>query len=434
MGTDTSNVAYFEPGELQGKAGLLSAEAARIVAETNRKIAGMRSLPEAMDFLFVSTGPVCPCDRLSLALLDSDGARLVSHWTRATYEPVVLKTGYQADLQGSSLAEVVNSGRLRVIRDLALYLKEHPDSVSTSLLIQEGIRSSMTCPLRVDDRIVGVLFRSSKEPDAFRDAHLAIHSMVAERLSQAVEKTRQIEELNAANTAYREMLAFVSHELKNPLANILLNAEILARGHTGPLGKEQQERVQVILKQGGHLGELIRDYLDLAQLDGMTGLRKVGRLAFEKDVLDPAIGAVEARLAEQGMRLQKNLPSAALEIEGDASLLRIVLTNLLGNAVQYGRKGGTILVGASVERDRLRVAVRNEGAGFRPEDRPGLFLKFSRLPTPEFRSIKGTGVGLYSCWRIINMHGGRIDAESKYGEWAEFRFEIPVRQDLRKDR
>jgi signal transduction histidine kinase len=74
------------------------------------------------------------------------------------------------------------------------------------------------------------------------------------------------------------------------------------------------------------------------------------------------------------------------------------------------------------------VAVRNEGRGFTPADRDRLFRKFSRLDDPELQKQKGTGVGLYTVWRVVNLHGGRVDAASEPGQWAEFSFRIPQDQ------
>jgi len=104
----------------------------------------------------------------------------------------------------------------------------------------------------------------------------------------------------------------------------------------------------------------------------------------------------------------------------------VVMVNLLGNAVKYGKREGRIRIRAHTVDGRLRVSVWNEGPGFPPEEKPRLFRKFSRLRTPELLKRKGTGVGLYSTWRIIQLHGGRIWADSEPGQWAEFSFEIPL--------
>ena len=73
--------------------------------------------------------------------------------------------------------------------------------------------------------------------------------------------------------------------------------------------------------------------------------------------------------------------------------------------------------------------MRNEGPGFSPEQRNKLFRRFSRLDDPALKTRRGTGVGLYNAWRIIQLHKGRITADSKHGEWAEFSFEIPATPD-----
>jgi len=105
--------------------------------------------------------------------------------------------------------------------------------------------------------------------------------------------------------------------------------------------------------------------------------------------------------------------------------LLIAVVNLLGNAVKYGEQDGEIRVRIEAPADRVRVSVWNRGPGFPREERSKLFRKFSRLQTPELLKRKGTGVGLYTTWRVLQLHGGRVWARSELGQWAEFTFEIP---------
>ena len=94
--------------------------------------------------------------------------------------------------------------------------------------MREGVRSSLTCPLVVEGRVVGFLFRDSRRPQAFDAHHVQLEMAISERLSQAVEKAWRIEQLTAANHAYLEMLAFVSHEIKNPIASLVTDTRLLA--------------------------------------------------------------------------------------------------------------------------------------------------------------------------------------------------------------
>jgi signal transduction histidine kinase len=184
----------------------------------------------------------------------------------------------------------------------------------------------------------------------------------------------------------------------------------------------------VLLKQGNYLLTLIREYLDLARIEGGDLKLKVQRgIDIVSEVIEPALGIVQAEFQGTMIRWTKEAPEKGVKCDCDPELMRIVTVNLLNNAAKYGNQDGTIRAKVTQHEDRVIVAVRNEGLGFRQSDRQRLFKKFSRLAAHEFAGIKGTGVGLYISWRIINLHNGHIGAESEYGKWAEFAYEIPIR-------
>ena len=114
-----------------------------------------------------------------------------------------------------------------------------------------------------------------------------------------------------------------------------------------------------------------------------------------------------------------------LNCECDPALLQIVLSNLMTNAIKYGNETGRIEISAELSPERLRIAVYNEGPGFNETDKQFLFKRFSRLKNPELWKRQGSGVGLYICWQLVQLHGGHIWAESEPGRFARFVFEIP---------
>ncbi|MGD1147641.1 MAG: GAF domain-containing sensor histidine kinase [Thermoanaerobaculaceae bacterium] len=402
-----------------------SAEESRVLATVNQKVAANAGLADVMDFVFDATREICPCDRIGVAFLE-DGDRLVSHYARASYDPVLLSKGYTEALQGSSLGRVISSGRPRVIDDLESYLAEHPGSASTALLAREGVRSSMTCPLSVDGRPVGVMFRSSRRPRAYNDHQVRLHLAIAERLAQSVEKAWRIERLTAANHAYTEMLGFVSHELKNPLASMVMDAKALTGGYLGAMDPRHIEVVERMARKSRYLLGLLREYLDLARIEsGDLAPSIAPGVDLVNDVIEPAVQIVRSEFQEHGHRLTRDFPAGSLPVRGDADLLKIVLVNLLGNAAKYGNPDGEIRVSARRAPESFSVSVWNEGPGFPESEKHRLFRKFSRLQTPELRDRKGSGVGLYTCRRIVELHGGRIRAASEPGRWAEFMFTIP---------
>lgn len=392
----------------------------------NRKIAAHESLEDIMSFLFDAGRRIWPCDRLGLAFLEDDGRRVVQRWTNARYSPVFLAEGYAEDISKSTLKEVISTGRVRLIQDFVRYLNVYPDSTSTTKLVEEGLRSSMTCPLYVEGRPIALLFMSSKSPRAFTEEHVREHLAIAEHLGQAVEKAYKLEQMEQAYNSYMEMLGFVSHELKSPLSSIVTDSRLIVEGYLGDVTEEQKSKISAIEKKADYLLGLIREYLDLARIEGgLLKPRAKKGVDFCKDVVTPAFELVKEELEAKKMKFNCYAGSETAEVEIDPDLIKIVMINLINNAVKYGFRMGEVRVSAKLEGGEFSVSVYNEGFGFPAIQQPYLFRKFSRLKTTATQEVKGTGVGLYTCWRIVRAHGGMIYGESKLGQWARFKFTIP---------
>ncbi|MDI9382672.1 MAG: GAF domain-containing sensor histidine kinase [Verrucomicrobiota bacterium] len=397
------------------------------LAQLNQKIAGAETLDQVMELFFRSIRPLCPCDRIGLAFIEEEGMRVTARWAKATYAEMQLKTGYSEDLHGSSLEQVLESGRPRIINNLQEYLKERPNSHSTQLVVGEGLLSSMTCPLTVDGRIAGLLFISSCRPQMFGRHQLAMFNLYSERLSQAVEKAWRIHQLESVNRAYTELLGFVSHELKNPVASLVTDGRLLEGGYLGPMTPEQTNKVRRMISKGEYLLSLVRKYLDLARIESGSMEADIKPCTqFIRDVVEPSIEIVLPQFEERDIHFERDYGESVPTCLCDRNLIRIVLINLLGNAVKYGNESGRIRLTIAPEESELGVSVWNEGPGFEERDRVKLFRKFSRLPGLELMSRKGTGLGLYTSWKIIQLHGGRITGHSQQGQWAEFTIHIPL--------
>ena len=426
MSDPKSSVRFVDPSRAAAAMQLFSEAERAVLRVVNQKVAAQQSLTAVVDFLFEQTRSIFPFDRIGLSFVEDDGKRVVSHYARTLYEPVLLDEGYAEDLRGSSLDAVLRKRLPRIIDDLEEYLVEHPASRSTKLLVKEGVRSSLTCPLMVEGRVVGFMFRSSRSPHAYDWHHVELQMAIAERISQAVEKAWRIEQLEAAQRAYFEMLGFVAHELKNPVASMVTDAQLLSQGYLGALTPDQKAKIDKFIARGEYLLDLVREYLDLARIEGRElDLDARSGVDFTPEVVDAAVDLIDGLMQARGMTLRRELPTETLLVECDPTLLRIVLVNLLGHAVKYGREGGEIRLAVLRRKTGITVSVWNEGLGFPPQERDKLFRKFSRLDSPGLKARKGTGVGLYNAWRIVQLHGGRIRAAAKQGEWAEFSFSIP---------
>jgi len=211
-----------------------------------------------------------------------------------------------------------------------------------------------------------------------------------------------------------------------------MNADLLLEGYVGDLTPAQREKIEAIKRRAQGLMDNTREYLDLARYEGGNfKLRARFGLDLRAEVLTPVLESFRPLIEGRKIRLSIVPEEGAFSVDCDPSLMRLVFANLIGNAVKYGEENGQIRLGLGIEDGRFKATVWNTGAGFPEEERIKLFKRFSRLSIPEFKKVRGTGVGLYLTWQVVGLHGGRIRADSEYGKWAQFDLEIPQGDKLR---
>jgi hypothetical protein len=401
-----------------------------------------KSLFEVLDVIYETMRQIIPFDRLSAAFYNEETGLVVSRWVRSEVEVLRVGKGYWAELKGSSLEPILRTGQPRIINDLERYLAAHPDSRNTQDILKDGVISNLTCPLMAGARPIGFLFFGSRRANTYDRAHIDTFLAVAESLSLAVEKVKYIDDLAEAKRNYAQILYFVAHELKSPLSAIATVGHTLLGGYLGNLTPQQAERVQRMVAGSNYLIHLVSDYLDLSQIEtGEMPYHPLPAVELVEEVVRPVVDMQAPAAANRDMKIETDLEY--LNAPCDPNLLRVVFNNLLGNAVKYGREGGAILVRLvrraffdytdAGQRQRSYWAVfsvHNEGVGFSPEQKQRLFARFQRLHHPEHKGVTGSGLGLYISRQIVLKHGGEITADSQAGQWAEFRFRIPLRQEM----
>lgn len=232
-------------------------------------------------------------------------------------------------------------------------------------------------------------------------------------------------DLAEVNRSYMDMLEFVTHELKSPLASSLFAIDSIRSGLLGEVSEQQQRSLESVERNLEYLNEMINNYLNVSRIEkdelGFTPVE----VRFLADLVAPAVEQVQGQLEASCMAIDCQIPEE-ITVTGDPELLRIVLDNLLSNAVKYGSPGSAIRLRHLGRRGKLeRFSVWNAGFGVSRANQPKLFKKFSRLNVRELRAKKGTGLGLFITRSIVERHKGRIWVESNEGEWAEFLFEVP---------
>ena len=142
----------------------------RLLGEINHKLSEGQDYDKILDFLFDSLDNIIPYDRIAIALVDDDGSqpKICSKWVRSKFPFSNIVAGYCAPLEGSSLKNILETGQPRIINDLIQYSHDHPGSESTKLILKDGIRSSLSCPLTANKKFVGIVFFSSKDTQTYK--------------------------------------------------------------------------------------------------------------------------------------------------------------------------------------------------------------------------------------------------------------------------
>ncbi len=169
---------------------------------------------------------------------------------------------------------------------------------------------------------------------------------------------------------------------------------------------------------------MTRNYLDLARIEKGEMAMEAGPVELVEDVLRPVIEELAPAASEKQMLLEEKF-RPPIPITGDAALLRVAVRNLLGNAVQYGRRGGKLRLEARTEGEEVLLQVWNQGEGLNQEQLGRLFGKFVRFHPEGGPEARGTGLGLFITKEIVERHSGQIKAESLHGEWMLFTVRLP---------
>jgi two-component system, NtrC family, sensor kinase len=233
------------------------------------------------------------------------------------------------------------------------------------------------------------------------------------------------DKLENLNKTYLDLVGMVSHELKGILATTMLNAYSLRDGFLGLVNFKQKKALTSITRSLDYLDATVRNFLNLSRIEKDELALHIQPFRLKEDIASATLEAFGRQAHDKGMRIVDRIP-ADLRMEGDASLIEIVLNNLVGNAVKYGVKDGEIRLEASTGDETVAVEVYNDGRPLTDEDKAKLFKRFSRLDTTEGRKVRGTGIGLFIARRIVQQHGGNIRAEARE-QGNSFIFTLPLR-------
>jgi light-regulated signal transduction histidine kinase (bacteriophytochrome) len=274
---------------------------------------------------------------------------------------------------------------------------------------QELSRARDELELRVEERTAEL-----------RRANAELESEVAERKQVQIALARRADELARTNADLEQFAYSASHDLQEPIRNVSICSQLLARQHQAKLDGETAHLLETIINSAKHMETLVLDLLEYTRVARMTESNESWNDANE--VLGSVLRNLEATIRSSGATITSDpLPLIRLP---DLRLQQ-VLQNLISNAIKYrSTRPPCIHISAAPAEDGWVVSVTDNGIGIAPRYHKRVFGIFKRLHSREH--YPGTGIGLAICKRIVENAGGRIWVESEAGKGATFKFYIPT--------
>jgi len=246
------------------------------------------------------------------------------------------------------------------------------------------------------------------------------------RLTEELQKRAQeLKELDRLKSAF---LANMSHELRTPLNSILGFTDVMLEGLDGDLTEYMDNDLRLIQKNGQHLLHLINDVLDMAKIE--SGRMNLHPETFNIHALLDEVTSITSTLASEKNTVLFITEDSERDVEiyADDTRIRQVMINLVNNAIKFTTNGKIALQVSRLDSARILVSVKDTGLGIPPDHLEAIFEEFSQVDTSSTRKVGGTGLGLPISRRLIEMHGGRLWAESTgiEGEGSTFFVELPL--------
>jgi signal transduction histidine kinase len=302
-----------------------------------------------------------------------------------------------------------------------------------------NITSSLSLPLRLGDRVVGVLnVNRINNSERFTEHHRDMLRMFAEHVGAVIDRAETVDRLTsrtrvleAANLKLSEMnqmkdvfLSTASHELKTPLSSVIAYAELLEENSEKLPADQRAEFLKRLRSEAGRLLGLIEDILDLSRIEsGKLTLRRVP--VGVNDVVKAAVETSRQTAVKHGVELIESLEEDLPPLLLDEVKMRQVVVNLLVNAIRFSPERGTVKVVTRREPKCTVIEVVDQGPGILPEETVRIFELFGQGVRGLDRRTGGLGIGLHLVRRISELHGAHVGVNSQPGQGSTFWVRLP---------
>lgn len=277
--------------------------------------------------------------------------------------------------------------------------------------------------IRSRDIIGGLASSLNNMAKQLGDLTTNLNKKVEEATSKLLEKTKELEESNIRlkelDKLKSEFVSIVSHELRTPLTGIIGFAKTLLKVK---VSDEQREKYLTIIEsEGKRLATLIDEFLDISRIES-------GNVELQLEIKDirDLIKETISNFEQHDMnKIEFNLSLNPLSARVDGNKIKQVITNILNNALRYTDDGKRVTVSANDSSNAIMVSIKDDGPGISKENQTRIFEKFYRCKDEKTNKSRGSGLGLAIAKGIIDMHKGKIWAESEPGKGSNFKFSVP---------
>lgn len=311
--------------------------------------------------------------------------------------------------------------------------------------IQEssGIVSFMVYPLIVRNQVIGAmtigLGADEKQlSDYQRDLLDRLVDVVGIAIDNAIlynEVKFTNEKLEALDKLKDEFVSLASHELRTPMTAIKSYLWMALSGRGGPITEKQKYYLDRAYNSTDRLIKLVNDMLNISRIESSRLTMNIARVNLIQ-LIQEVMGEISPRAQELGITVTVGKPSSLPDVIADANKIKEVVINLIGNSLKFTPSGGVITISFVQDGDYIVTKITDTGAGIDPVDMPKLFQKFGLVQgsyTVNQTTSQGTGLGLYICKSIVQLHKGKIAAFSEgVGKGATFAFSLLVYQEERQ--
>jgi len=287
-----------------------------------------------------------------------------------------------------------------------------------------GARTLVFLPLVSRGQTIGIAAAVSTETRPYSAEDIPLFSEVARRASVSIDSAALYRDSQQALRAREEVLAIVSHDLRNPLSAVTLGATLLQTSKT--LSAEDREQIDTIALSAQRMSHLIADLLDVTRMEGGKRLPidpapvPVGEIIHETENL------FRVQAAAASVSIEYELDESLPPVHADRNRIMQVISNLLGNSLKFTPPGGRIRVSAKAKGEEVVFVVADSGPGIPKKNLRDIFSPYWQAKRTE---RMGAGLGLPIAKGIVESHGGRIWAESEPGMGTRFYFTLPVQRD-----